>query len=272
MFIVSLPYAVLHGGYWGVFALVFIAYIACYTGKILVACLYEPDETGQLVRVRDSYVGVADAVLGEKYGGKMVNVAQIIELLMTCILYVVLCGDLLIGSFPGSGIDQRSWMVICAMFLLPCALLRDLHSVSTLSFWCTACHLVINIIIFGYCFLQVGDWAFSKVTFRVDWSTFPITLGIVVFSYTSQIFLPSLEGNMIDKTKFHPMLNASHIAAAAFKVRLAKCHSRKYIHRHLSFLDCRDSLHTWASSPLRNKPKRSSPTTCPRVASRCWST
>src|SRR5690349_5045371 len=118
MFIVSLPYAVLHGGYWGVFALVFIAYIACYTGKILVACLYEPDETGQLIRVRDSYVGVADAVLGEKYGGKMVNIAQIIELLMTCILYVVLCGDLLIGSFPGSGIDQRSWMVICAMFLL----------------------------------------------------------------------------------------------------------------------------------------------------------
>lgn len=164
MFIVSLPYAVLHGGYWGVFALVFVAYICCYTGKILVDCLYEVDAaTGQIVRVRDSYVAIADAVIGNGLGGKLVGVAQIIELLMTCILYVVLCGDLLIGSFPESAIDQRSWMIICGMALLPCCFLKDLRAVSTLSFWCTACHLVINAVIFGYCFLQIGDWAFAKV-------------------------------------------------------------------------------------------------------------
>ena len=217
MFIVSLPYAVLHGGYWGVFALVFVAYICCYTGKILVACLYEQDANGQWIRVRDSYVAIAEAVIGERIGGKLVNIAQIIELLMTCILYVVLCGDLLIGSFPEWAVDQRSWMIICATILLPCALLKDLRAVSTLSFWCTACHILINVVIFGYCFLQIGDWAWSKVTWRIDWSTFPVSLGIVVFSYTSQIFLPSLEGSMIDKREFHMMLDWSHIAAAAFK-------------------------------------------------------
>jgi len=52
----------------------------------------------------------------------------------------------------------------------------------------------------------------------LDGQTFPITLGIVVFSYTSQIFLPSLEGNMKDPSRFHCMLDWSHIAAAAFKV------------------------------------------------------
>ena len=40
---------------------------------------------------------------------------------------------------------------------------------------------------------------------------------LIVFSYTSQIFLPTLEGNMLDKSKFHCMLNWSHIAAAIFK-------------------------------------------------------
>ena len=139
----------------GVFALVFVAYICCYTGKILVACLYEQDESGRWIRIRDSYVAIAEAVIGERIGGKLVNMAQIIELMMTCILYVVLCGDLLIGSFPEYAVDQRSWMIICATVLLPCALLKDLHAVSTLSFWCTACHLVINAVIFGYCFLQV---------------------------------------------------------------------------------------------------------------------
>jgi vesicular inhibitory amino acid transporter len=135
MFIVSLPYAVLHGGYWGVFSLVFVAYICCHTGKILVDCLYEPNERGEKVRVRDSYVRIAQDCLGEKYGGKLINTAQIIELLMTCILYVVLCGDLLIGSFPEGIIDQRSWMMLCTMLLLPCAFLTDLRAVSTLRYF-----------------------------------------------------------------------------------------------------------------------------------------
>ena len=71
--------------------LVSYAYICCYTGKILVSCLYEINEAGELIRVRDSYVGIAKVVMGEKYGGKIVNIAQNIELLMTCILYIVLC-------------------------------------------------------------------------------------------------------------------------------------------------------------------------------------
>lgn len=218
MFIVCLPFAVLHGGYWGVFALVFVAYICCYTGKILVECLYEMDNvTGQMVRVRDSYASIADAVLGPQYGGKLVNCAQVIELLMTCILYVVLCGDLLIGTFPEGIIDQRSWMMLCTLLLLPCAFLTDLRAVSTLSFWCTVTHIILNIIIFGYCFINIASWQWSKVTFRLDAATFPITLGIVVFSYTSQIFLPTLEGSMQNPEQFNEMLDWSHISAAIFK-------------------------------------------------------
>ncbi|KAG8185198.1 hypothetical protein JTE90_025870 [Oedothorax gibbosus] len=222
MFIVSLPYAVLYGGYWAVFSLAFVAYICCHTGKILVACLYEFNATtGQLERVRDSYVDIAEACLGENYGGKMVNCAQIIELLMTCILYVVLCGDLMIGSFPEGPIDQRSWMMISTMMLLPCAFLKKLTAVSHLSFWCSMAHVLINVIILGFCLIKAPEWQWSKVTFTFDGSMFPVTLGIVVFSYTSQIFLPTLEGNMKDRSKFHCMLDWSHIAAAAFKAGFA---------------------------------------------------
>ena len=57
-----------------------------------------------------------------------------------------------------------------------------------------------------------------QVTFHLDGATFPITLGIVVFSYTSQIFLPTLEGNMENPAEFRDMLDWSHIAAGAFKV------------------------------------------------------
>ncbi|CAG9124980.1 hypothetical protein JYU34_015289 [Plutella xylostella] len=218
MFVVSLPFAVLQGGYWAIFAMVGIAHICCYTGKILVECLYEDDPvTGQKVRVRDSYVSIAKECFGRKYGARIVNIAQIIELLMTCILYVVVCGDLMIGTFPDGSIDTRSWMMLIGIFLLPLAFLKSLKSVSMLSFWCTMSHLIINAIVIGYCILNIGDWGWGKVKWSLDFENFPISLGVIVFSYTSQIFLPTLEGNMEDRSRFEWMLNWSHIAAAAFK-------------------------------------------------------
>ncbi|CAH1965935.1 unnamed protein product [Acanthoscelides obtectus] len=218
MFIVSLPFAVLRGGYWAIAAMIGIAYICCYTGKCLVDCLYEFDvQTGKQVRVRDSYVGIAKECFGKKYGGRVVNVAQIIELLMTCILYVVVCGDLMYGSFPDGSIDARGWMMLFGIFLLPLAFLRSLKSVSVLSFWCTMSHILINVIILGYCLLYIGDWGWSKVKWSIDMENFPIMLGVIVFSYTSQIFLPTLEGNMEDPSKFEWMLDWSHVWAAIFK-------------------------------------------------------
>ena len=136
---------------------------------------------------------------------------------MTCILYVVLCGDLMIGSFPEGPVDARSWMVICGIFLLPCGYLRNLHHVSTLSFWCMVTHVIINVIILAYCFSEAPNWAFSKVRFGLDVVQFPIALGIIVFSYTSHIFLPTLEHNMVDRSEFPKMLDYSHYAAGAFK-------------------------------------------------------
>lgn len=108
-------------------------------------------------------------------------------------------------------------MMLIGIFLIPLALLKSLHMVSVLSFWCTMSHLVINAVILGYCVLEIGDWGWSKVKWSIDMENFPISLGVIVFSYTSQIFLPTLEGNMIDRSKFEWMLDWSHIAAAVFK-------------------------------------------------------
>ena len=43
MFIVSFPYSVLEGGYWALVSMAVVAWVCCYTGKILIECLYEDD-------------------------------------------------------------------------------------------------------------------------------------------------------------------------------------------------------------------------------------
>ena len=127
------------------------------------------------------------------------------------------CGDLLIGSFPNTPLDLASWTMLAAALLLPCAFLRTLKRVSLLSFWCTVAHMIINAIILLYCLTRAASWKWDEVLVRIDIWTFPISFGIIVFSYTSQIFLPTLEGNLVDRTRFRCMLHWTHIAAAVFK-------------------------------------------------------
>ncbi|GAB1599420.1 Hypothetical predicted protein [Argonauta hians] len=218
MFIVSFPYTVVQGGYWALVSMIVVAYICCHTGKILVECLYEVDSNGYLVRVRHSYVDIAEEAMGKRFGGKIVNVAQLIELLMTCILYVLLSGELIQGSFPDSPISLTFWIMIATTPLLSYAFLKSLRGVSWLSFWCTMAHMAINAFILIFCFTRASEWQWRAVQVKVDVWTFPISIGIVVFSYTSQIFLPTLEENMEDRSRFHCMLHWTHIAAAFFKV------------------------------------------------------
>ncbi|XP_078723514.1 vesicular inhibitory amino acid transporter-like isoform X2 [Lampetra fluviatilis] len=220
MFVLGLPYAVLHGGYLGLFLIILAAAVCCYTGKVLVACLYEEDEDGTLVRVRGSYVEVADACCAPRFprlGGHVVNGAQLIELVMTCVLYVVVSGNLMVNSFPALGVSQKAWCVLATAALLPCAFLRSLKAVSRFSMLCSAAHALITLLVMGYCLSRARDWAWDKMKFYVDVKTFPVSVGIIVFSYTSQIFLPSLEGNMRDRSQFGPMMDWSHIAACACK-------------------------------------------------------
>jgi hypothetical protein len=39
------------------------------------------------------------------------------------------------------------------------------------------------------------EWKWSEVQVKINIWTFPISLGVVVFSYTSQIFVPTLEAS-----------------------------------------------------------------------------
>ncbi|KAF5907209.1 vesicular inhibitory amino acid transporter, partial [Clarias magur] len=220
MFVLGLPYAVLHGGYLGLFLIIFTALVCCYTGKILIVCLYEENEDGERVRVRDTYVDIANACCAPRFpvlGGNVVNVAQIIELVMTCILYVVVSGNLMYNSFPDLPVSQKAWSAFAAAALMPCAFLRNLKAVSKLSMLCTVVHFIINVIVIAYCLSNAQDWAWDKVKFYIDVKKFPISIGIIVFSYTSQIFLPSLEGNMQKPAEFQRMLNWTHIAACILK-------------------------------------------------------
>nr|XP_060609316.1 vesicular inhibitory amino acid transporter-like [Anolis sagrei ordinatus] len=224
IFVLGLPYAILHSGYSGLLLIILAAVCCCYTGKILIACLYEENEDGQLVRVRGTYEDIANACcrkLFPKLGGRVVNVTQVTELIMTCILYLVVSGNLLSHSFPALPLTEKTWSVIAFVGLLPCVFIKTLKIVSKLSLLCSLVHFVIIFVVITYCLTQIHRWSWSRLSLSVQFESFLVAVGVIIFSYTSQIFLPTLEGNMKNPGECRSMLNWTHFLACVFKTAFA---------------------------------------------------
>lgn len=224
IFVLGLPYALLHSGYSGLFLIILAAGLCCYTGKILIACLYEENEDGQLLRVRDTYEDIANACcrkLSPRLGGRVVNVTQVMELIMTCVLYLVVSGNWLSHSFPYVPMTEKTWCVVVFVTLLPCVFIQTLKTVSKLSQLCSLAHFLIILVVMTYCLTQTHHWSWATFRLSVEFEDFSVSVGVIIFSYTSQIFLPALEGNMENPGEFRRMLNWTHLFACVLKTTFA---------------------------------------------------
>ncbi|KAK5852747.1 hypothetical protein PBY51_006591 [Eleginops maclovinus] len=226
IFVLGLPFALVRSGYVGLVLLVLSAWVCNHTGRILVACLYEEEQSGgsvSQVRVRHSYQDVVEACCKGLWptwpglGGWMVNVAQVIELLMTCTLYLVVSTSLLSESVSGTAVPRSVCSLVSLVFLLPCLLLTDLRPVSTLSLLCSLAHILISLLVMLYCLSRASSWSWSTLSLSVDPEDFLVSVGVIIFSYTSQIFLPPLEGSMEDRGQFDAMLGWTHGVACIMK-------------------------------------------------------
>ncbi|CAL8316364.1 unnamed protein product [Boreogadus saida] len=230
MFVLGLPYALVRSGYLGLLLLVLAAWICNHTGTILVACLYEEEHHGcscglapRLVRVRHSYQDIAEACckgLRPNWAGLagwMVNIAQVVELLMTCTLYLVVSASLLSDSLWWTAVPRSACSLASVLLLLPCLVLTDLRPVSTLSMLCSLAHGLISLLVILYCLSASRGWSLSALSLAVEPGDFLVSVGVIIFSYTSQIFLPTLEGSMEHRGQFPAMLGHTHAAACVLK-------------------------------------------------------
>ncbi|XP_022051313.2 vesicular inhibitory amino acid transporter-like [Acanthochromis polyacanthus] len=226
IFVLGLPFALVQSGYVGLVLLVLSAWICNHTGRTLVACLYEEERSGGLVskiRVRRTYLDIMEACCKGLWpnwsgvGGWMVNIAQVIELLMTCTLYLLVSTSLLSDSLSALAVPRSVCSLVSLVFLLPCLLLTDLRPVSTLSLLCSLAHILISLLVMLYCLSRASSWSWSSLSLSVDPENFIVSVGVIIFSYTSQIFLPPLEGSMEDRGQFNSMLGWTHGAACIMK-------------------------------------------------------
>lgn len=216
--ILGVPYAVRMGGWAAVAANAIVAFLCCYTGKLLIECLYETSKrTGQKKRVRINYPEVGEAVW-PRWGNQIVSLVQFCEMFGGVVTYLVLLGtifsDILYKFAP---LDIYTWTAISSCVALLGLFIRRVSVIAWISMISVFALMSSILTIIIYSITQYNDMSVDKVP-PFDINTFPIGFGVIVFSYTAHAVFPGVEGSMRHPSHFPTMMNVAFLLAAIVKV------------------------------------------------------
>ena len=218
--ILGVPYAVAQGGWAAVASIFLVAGICCYTGKLLISCLYEESEkTHMKRRLRVNYPEVGEAVYKNR-GHTLVAIVQIFEMFGGVIMYVVLLGTVLGDLLKAStNLGPSEWAAVSCLVALPTLFIRRMSIISWLSMISVFALLSSIITLIAFSFTKIHDWNLSNIP-PFNPTTFPIGFGIIVFSYCAHAVFPSIESSMRKPEQFNSMMNAAFLFAAVIKTLL----------------------------------------------------
>ena len=216
--ILSMPYVVLSGTYLSLIFTALVAAVSNYTSKRLVKCLYEPDpDTGVEIRVRESYEDIGEA-FGGPLGKWIVYLAMVIEQLSYCTLLLILCGSILHSSFPNAPLEKSHWSMLAFLLVIPNAFMVNLGQVAFVSFLTVVIGQVVYVTVAIYGFYHAENWSIQSEPIQFDVGKFFISMGIVVVSYSSQPYMPAIEGSMKKEKHYGVLMDISYISITAVKI------------------------------------------------------
>lgn len=216
--ILGVPYAVRMGGWAAVAANALVAFLCCYTGKLLIECLYTTSKrTGEKKRVRVNYPEVGEAVW-PRWGNQIVSLVQCCEMFGGVVTYLVLLGtifsDILHKFAP---FDIYTWSAISACVALPGFFLRRVSVIAWISMISVFALMSSILTIIIYSITEYQDMSPDKIP-PFDINSFPIGFGVIVFSYTAHAVFPGVEGSMKHPEQYPMMMNVAFLLAAIVKV------------------------------------------------------
>ena len=218
--ILGIPFAVHQGGWAAVAAIFLVAAICCYTGRLLVSCLYEESKkTGVKRRLRVNYPEVGEAVY-KKAGYRLVSVVQCVEMFGGVTMYIVLLGTVLGELLQAkTGLGTFEWAAISCTIALPSLFIKRMSIISWLSLFSVFALMSSIVVMVAFAISKYKTMTLGNIP-GFNPSTFPIGFGIVVFSYCAHAVFPSIESSMKKPESFPTMMNWAFIFAAVVKAVL----------------------------------------------------
>ncbi|KAK3736378.1 hypothetical protein QZH41_006150 [Actinostola sp. cb2023] len=216
--LLAMPLAASYGGYWFIIGTIAVAACSCYTSKVLIQCLYEEHPTKGRTRIRETYSDVGEA-FWPRYGRHMVIVAKFVELMFSATANPIACGEALVFLYPNLAISTRVWILIFGLGMVANIFLNSVLLLSKISMMTIILGLGTFGTVIGYSFYQLPVWDINDMLVFKP-AKFPLSLGMLVASYSAQIYLAVLEVSMKSPEKFNTILNYSYSAMTVLKLML----------------------------------------------------
>ncbi|TVU11943.1 hypothetical protein EJB05_45554, partial [Eragrostis curvula] len=203
--ILSVPYALLQGGWLSLAIFVAIAMVNCYTAILLHRCV---DASSRV----QSYPDIGEVAFGRK--GKIITATIIyLELYLCVIDFLIIEGDNLDKLFPGKSFrfaghltitGKQAFVLIASLVVLPVTWLRSLGKLAYVSLGGVLASAVLVAAV-----LWIG--AFDGVGFHergvlVNWSGLPAAMSLYAFCFSSHPVVVKLYIGMKDRKMFPKVL------------------------------------------------------------------
>lgn len=218
--ILGIPYAVKLGGWAAVVSIFVCGILCCYTGKLLVDCLYdESKRTGLRKRVRVNYPDVGEAVW-PRWGNRIVSAVQVCEMSGIAVTYIVLLASIFLDFFHNmTSMDVYKWTVVVACFVLPGIFITRVSIIAWISMISVFSLFSAVLTIIIYCITQYDKMRLDNMPgFQLN--SFLIGFGIIVFSFTAHAVFPGVEGSMRHPEQYPMMLNVAFANSTITKIIL----------------------------------------------------
>ncbi|KAF9688321.1 hypothetical protein SADUNF_Sadunf02G0185300 [Salix dunnii] len=217
----SSPYALENGGWASAFLLVGLGVICAYTSHLLGKCLEKSPSSR-------SFADIGQHAFGSR-GRFLASIFIDLEIFMTLVSYTISLHDNLMTVFAGTQLRLPIWTaelstaqlltIIGVLIALPSLWLRDLSSISFLSFG----GILMSIIIFS----SVACTAIFQVV-KANHSIpvlhlrkIPAISGLYIFSYGGHAVFPNLHKSMKDPSKFTKVSIVSYASVTVLYTSLA---------------------------------------------------
>jgi len=223
--VIAMPYAIALGGFAALFLTLLIGFFDAVTSILLVDCLYEISPKSRLrKRVRASYAEIGADVWGP-LGGRLVDFTTVGLSYCSCVLMVMVLGSSLKDIMNNLVVlTLQEWCLLCTLALLLTVFIKKLSILAWLSMFAVLAVFAIVFILVGFSLGDSKAWKLGNIP-SFDLNTFPISLGIILYSYCGHTVFPGIEGSMQEPKKYNKVSHwaFSSVTVMKFMVGLFCC-------------------------------------------------
>ena len=132
-------------------------------------------------------------------------------------LYPIVAASVMRGLLPRLRISSGIWVLVFGLLMLPNIFFRKLYHISIMSTLTVVSAVCISVVLTLYCFTQAGTWQTYDLN-EFDLKEFVASIGVMVASYSAQMYLSIIECDMKKPKDVPLVMNAGYFAMTVLKI------------------------------------------------------